>query len=485
MPAVRCARLAASSTLVAALLAGGWASGCRGEPPRPRGLLLVVVDTLRADALACYGGEASTPALCGLAARGTLFERAYSNAPWTPPSVVSLLSGNYSSQYAVPARSRDGRFVFHVPERETLLAEALAERGFDVMGSFENSLAGRGNIAQGLASRPPAGAVPATLDPRLGFDGSIQRHQRLAPFLGYLLGPRRLGFFMLYWFRDPHAPSRPRPTRLAEFERQAAALPRPLAFYLGLGHIDNPERGERKLRDVLSDLAPEELAFLRRLYLAEVESVDERVGYFLRALELSGRAADTVVAVTADHGEGFGEHGLYLHGNSYYDELMRVPLIVAGPGVVPGRRVADPVSHVDLMPTLADLFGVECLESPRGRSLARLLRGEPAPDLAERVHYLVSPLRESESDALVRGRFKLIAADQDRALELYDLLADPAERANLAAALPELARELLRQLRRLRAEERGRWEANVPALERAAAGEQETLRQLKALGYID
>jgi arylsulfatase A-like enzyme len=485
MPAVRRPRLPASSLLLVALLAGGWGAGCGGPPARPRALLLLVVDTLRADALACYGGEASTPALCGLAARGALFERAYSNAPWTPPSVVSLLSGNYSSQYAVPGRSRDGRFVFHVPDRETLLAEALAERGFDAIGSFENSLAGRGNIAQGLASRPPAAAVPATLDPRLGFDASIKRHQRLAPFLGYLQAPRRRGFFMLYWFRDPHAPYRPRPTRLPELERQAAALPRPLDFYLGLGHVDSPERGERKLRDVLPELAPAEIDFLRRLYLAEVESVDERIGYFLRALELSGRAAETLVAVTADHGEGFGEHGLYLHGNSYYDELMRVPLIVAGPGVRPGRRVTEPVSHVDLMPTLADLFGVECLESPRGRSLARLLRGEPAPDLADRVHYLVSPLRESESDALVRGRLKLIAADQDRALELYDLLADPAERSNLAAARPELAHDLLRQLRRVRAEERRRWEAIAPALEPASEREQETLRELKALGYID
>jgi arylsulfatase A-like enzyme len=387
----------------------------------------------------------------------------------------------------MPARSGDGRFVFHVPDRETLLAEALAERGFDTAGVFENSLAGHSNTRQGLGPWPPSAAARSPLDPRLGFDATIKRHHRLPAALRWLMAPERREFLFLYWLRDPHAPYRPPPKYLgAALLDQAAKLPRPLDFYLGLGHVDSPERGERKLRDVLPDLAPAEIDFLRRLYHAEVESVDERIGYFLRALELSGKAAETLVVVTADHGEGFGEHGLYLHGNSFYDELMRVPLLVAGPGVAAGQRVAQPVSHVDLMPTLADLFGVECLESPRGESLLPLLRGEPAPDLAERDHYLVSPLRETESDALVRGRFKLIAAAEDRALELYDLLADPGETANLAAARPDLAHDLLRRLRRVRADERRRWETIVPgAAEAAAAGEQETLRQLKALGYID
>jgi arylsulfatase A-like enzyme len=463
------------------------AAARRASPPRGAlSLLLIVSDTLRADALECYGGAARTPHLCSLARRGVLFERAYSNAPWTLPSVVSMMSGNPSSQYALPAGTGRRAIRFRIPDQEVLLAEALAERGYDRASILENPLAGDSNTRQGFAARLPAARSAAQVDARLGFHDRTRRYLKLEPLLRYLMGSPQHPFFILHWFNDPHAWYSPPPRFLEPLRAEAARLPRPLEYYLRLGHPHRPRRGERNLRRELAGLSAAELAFLRRLYLAEVESVDERVGYLLRALELSGRDRDTLVVVTSDHGEGFGEHGSYLHGETFYDELLHVPLLMAGPGVSSGLRVDTPVSHLDLMPTLADLLGVRCLESPAGQSLAPLLRGELTAALRDRDLYVVSPLRDEETDALIAGRYKLIAAQEDRALELYDLIADAGETRNLAAARPDVATAMLRRLRQWRKlnEERRQQtlaRTGVPS----PAEEDETLQQLKALGYVE
>ncbi len=450
-------------------------------------ILFVVSDTLRADALACYGGAARTPNICGLAERGALFERSYSNGPWTLPSAVAMASGNPSSQYALPMRAGSEQPIrFQIPDAEVLLAEALGEHGYDRISMLENPLAGQSNNRQGFAPRPPAGRMAAEIDPGLGFDDSIRRNRKLVPALRYLRGAGERPFFLTVWINDPHAYYSPPPKYLAGLQEEARSLPRPLAFYLRLGHANRPEAGEHKLRDVLPSLSADELRFLKKLYLAEVESVDERVGYLLRALELAGRASDTVVVFTSDHGEGFGEHGSYLHGETFYDELLHVPLLIAGPGIRGGQRIETPVSHVDLMPTLAEITDVECLERPLGRSLTPLLRGERPAELVERDHYIVSPLRDEGVDALIRGRYKLIAAHEDRKLELYDLIADPGETQNLAAGREEVAHDLLRAMRLLR---KTNEERHLETLARVGvpseADDEETLRQLKALGYVD
>jgi arylsulfatase A-like enzyme len=449
-------------------------------------LLLIVSDTLRADALECYGGAAKTPNMCSLAARGAIFERAYSNAPWTLPSVVSMMSGNPSSQYALPGGTGKRAIRFRIPDQEVLLAEALADKGYDRASVLENPLAGDSNTRQGFATRPPSARTAPQLDARLGVDAGVRRNRKLELELRYLLGAQGHPFFLLHWFNDPHAWYSPPPRYLEPLRAEIAALPRPLEYYLRIGHPHHPEKGQRNLRKVLPELSPAELAFLRRLYLAEVEFVDERVGYLLRALELAGRVDDTLVVLTADHGEGFGEHGSYLHGETYYNEVIHVPLLIAGPGIAAGLRIDTPVSHVDLMPTLAELLDAKCLESPSGVSLVPLLRGENPESLRDRDQYVVSPLRDDDTDALVQGRYKLIASGADRELELYDLIADPGETRNLAAARQETANAMLRRLRQWRKRNEERRQRNLALVgEPPQAEDKETLEQLKALGYIE
>ena len=478
--------------LALAIAVGALACARSGPAPQaaaagPRNLLFIVSDALRSDALGCYGGTARTPNLCALAKRGTLFLRAYSNAPWTLPSAAAMFSGNPASQYALPNRSGSGPLRFHIPAAERLLAEALAERGYDRLRVVENILATKSNDLQGFGRGLPAERLAPAIDPRLAFDGSVARNRRLLVPLRYLVGgDSHRPYFVLHWIDDPHANYRPPPKYLEPLVAESRSLPRPLDFYLRLGHAENPNTGARKLRDLLPDLSPAERAFLHRLYLGEVESVDERVGYLLRALELSGRAADTLVVFTSDHGEGFGEHGSFLHGETLYDELLHVPLIVAGPGVPAGQRLATPVSLVDVMPSLAELLGVDCLESPTGRSFVPLLRGATPAGLVDRDHYAVSPLRNEGADSLIRGDLKLISTQRDRSLELYDLAADPGEQHNLAAERPRVAAEMLGRVRKIRRRNAERREATLRAVgEPSPREDDEARKQLRALGYVD
>jgi arylsulfatase A-like enzyme len=398
-----------------------------------------------------------------------------------------MMSGNSPGQYARVPPHDPTALRFRVPDEERLLAEVLAERGYDTFYEAENPVATRANALQGLAPWPRPGDGAPALDPRLGFTAEIRRYHSLLPALRYLLQPVRRPFYGLFWFNDPHAPYQPPATRRGHLD--VPDLPRPVEFYLGLGHAHRPARGQHKLRDVAQDLSVQEIGFLKRLYLAEVESIDERVGYLLRALELSGRRDRTFVVFTSDHGEAFGEHGNFLHGQGFYDEVSRVPLLLAGPGVPPGMVVEDPVSLLDLMPTLADLLAAPCLESPQGRSLVPYLTGEAGDELRDRPHYLVNPSRAEGTDAVVWGRYKLITTDHDRELELYDLLDDPGETRNRAAERPAVVARLLRAARAQRAVDRERRNALAVAEGRAPeevrAEDEETRRQLKALGYLD
>ncbi|HEX4952152.1 MAG TPA: sulfatase-like hydrolase/transferase [Thermoanaerobaculia bacterium] len=472
--------------LFLALLATGLVA-CRRDPPRPWNVLLIVSDTMRADALTCYGGPTRTPNICGLAERGVRFERAYTNAPWTLPSTASLFTSKYASQFAPTVLPNPDLIRIRVPDSEVLLAEALTTRGYDTLSHVENTIAGRPNALQGLVTNLLKGQRGGPLPPELGFDASIHRYRRLVPILRYLSSPGPRPFYGLYWFRDPHAPYSPPDKHSAGLD--AIPLPHPLDYYRGLAHGSVPERGERKLRNALPELSAVELALLRDMYHREAESIDERVGNLLRALELSGRKERTIVVFTSDHGEAFGEHGHYLHGEGYHEEVVRVPLIVAGPAVPAGRVVEDPVALVDLMPTLSELLRVAYLVEPQGLSLVPLMRGRRPAELVDRVHYLVNPIREAGTDAAFWGRYKLITAENDRILELYDLEKDPGEKTNLAAQEPSIVARLILALRKIRAENARRQaileaaEGRVPGA--VSAEDEETQRQLKAVGYVD
>ena len=490
-------RLSSLFLAVLALLA----AGCESAVERPN-VLILVSDAFRADALSCAGGEARTPNLCSLAERGVLFENAFSNAPWTLPSSIALMSGRspgWFKRAAEISELEEGARFYRVPDGDVLLAEALAGHGYESRLDVENPVAKRGNAFQGFRPGAIEGEALNELVEALRAEGAPMRDRRYRRPLWLVDLFRRIGngeapdatpFLALHWIDDPHAPYEPPPGLLPEAVPDG--LPHPVAWYAGLGHRHRPEKDQRKLRRVASELSDDEIAFLRHLYHLEIESVDERIGLVLDALDRAGLADSTIVVFTSDHGEAFGEHGDFLHGVSLYGELVRVPLIFAGPGVEGGRRVEAPVSHLDVMPTLLGLLGLDGLaETPgpfAGESLAPVLRGSGT--VPRRAIYVASPDRTAR-DSVIHGRYRLLAErrgdGEGERTELYDHVADPGERRDLSAELPEVRDDLLRALARFRDEEHRIWLARQEAGEAGLSEEERTAteRALRAVGYID
>jgi arylsulfatase A-like enzyme len=196
---------------------------------------------------------------------------------------------------------------------------------------------------------------------------------------------------------------------------------------------------------VREDLLPVDAQGLTALYDGEVHRIDRLVSGLLGTLEARGLSDRTLVVFTSDHGQEFLDHGSYTYGHTLYDELLRVPLIVAGPGVAsPGQAVKTPVSLIDLAPTLVEIGGAPALSETQGRSLIPALRGQALDD---RPVYSESLYRVYyELKAIVQDRYKLIYRPDDGHTELYDLRADPAEQHDLASQAVEVAQAMKDEL---------------------------------------
>jgi len=365
----------------AALLFVVVAAGCARSPApvrRAPSVLLVTVDTLRADRLGCYGDErARTPTIDRLARAGTLFENAFTPVPITLASHASILTGLIPPAHGV--RGNGGFALGPVPT----LATALRSRGL-ATGAFVGGfpLARRFGLDRGFDVYDDAMEKPAGVN----YELAERRADAVAEAARAWLGGRAGPVFLWAHFFDPHTPYDPPP-----------------AF-----RGDDPYRGE-------------------------IAAVDAALGRLLEAWD--ARDGRSLVVFTADHGEAFGEHGEVSHSLFVYDVTLRVPLILGGDGVPRGRRVATAVGITDLAATVARVAG----DGPPlpGRDLlsARL---PPAPlyaeTLAPRLDFGWSDLRSWRE-----GRYKLIRAPRP---ELYDVSADPAEARNLAAAQPELLRRM-------------------------------------------
>lgn len=397
-----------------------------GSERRRPNVLLIVVDTLRADHLGCYGAARNTsPAIDALASEAVRFERAYTTAPWTSPAVASLLTGLYPSAHGVTALD-----TTLSAEVETL-AEILAGRGYRTAGVVSHVLV---SSERGFAQ----GFDDYSEDEARGHDhvstSGVTRRARVR--LAEIVIDGDEPFFLFVHYFDPHF--RYMPHDRIEFAPERA------------GRLSGGETIEelRALRDTFSE---EEVGFLRDLYDEEIRFTDRGIGMLLEALRTHRLERDTIVVLTADHGEEFLERGWLGHSRTLYEELIRVPLIARVPSVEP-KVVSRPVSLVSIAPTILEWIGEEP-ETDRfqGRSLAELARrgdeaGPPGPVFAEQL----------ARRAVVGERFKLIREGLDAGIELYDLAGDPAERRNLAPGRTELRKELLAQIEAHERASRGR-----------------------------
>jgi arylsulfatase A-like enzyme len=453
----------------------GWV-GC-AKAPAPPNLLLVVLDTTRADALSCYGNAAgTTPRLDALAAQGALFERAFSTDFWTLPSHASLFTGLHPSEHGATSETN------RLSEEALTLAERLEAHGYATGAFVANPWVGieRG-FGQGFQrfeetwrpGRKPG--VSHRLDPGAVEDAQAwisAQVERGSPFFAFL----NLNGAHLPYAPDPsvhaHLYPQPRPLeRMARLKKIAG-----MWEYLG---------GAFRL-DAL------DFEILRELYHAEVAMTDALVGRLADHLAALGVLDETVIVVTSDHGEHLGEHGLIDHTLSLYDPALRIPLLIRHPGkVAAGERRSELASLVDIMPTILALLGLADDEMagrslfvegrmPREFVVAENERPTNGVELMRRAFPDFDADSIDERMRMVRtDRYKLIWRERN-GLELYDLRSDPGEQHDLASDAPEQRDRLLELLRAWQGEL-----APPPTVSRLESTDTETLEQLRALGYAE
>lgn len=332
------------------------AAGCAAEPAAPPDLLLVTIDTLRADRLACYGGpEDVGTEICRLERGGTRFAWAFATAPYTAPSVASMLTSRYPSGHGVvqAAGSRQ-------PDRHATLAEQLRAAGYATGAVVSNAVLGRfRNFRRGFESYDAELSEPEGVRPVLERRAAATTDAALAWVRAQ--GDRR--WFLWVHYQDPHGPYDPPGVPAASDAAGAPRLP-VLDVQSGLGGIP----AYQALPGLFSPAAYE------ARYLEEIRHVDAHLGRLLDGLDASG--ARPAVLFTSDHGEAFGEDGFHFaHGHSVGLDQIRVPLLYRPPRAGASRVVQQAVSLIDVAPTLLALAGVDAPPGFEGRPLP--LRGEP------------------------------------------------------------------------------------------------------------
>ena len=316
-------------------------------------VVVLLVDTLRADRLGCYGANRSpSPNLDALAARGLVFAQAIAQSSWTLPSVSSLFTGlNPRSHGAIGDDGDDDQAAWgYLASDVVTWAEQASRAGITTVGVSANPLVSRGtNLAQGFETFVELPWDPKTR--RWSVAADVNRR-----FLDWLAPNRQHRFVAWLQYMEPHDPYTPP----AAMRPSAPPGMRP---DLAAGWVLDFSRQREE-----PQLPPDQIAYLRALYDGEIRSWDGELPALLDGLARLGLRDSTVVIVVADHGEEFQEHGLLLHRAHLYDELLHVPLVIAGPGIRPGRRT-DQVQGIDLFPTLAALLGFEVPPDRAGRSL--------------------------------------------------------------------------------------------------------------------
>jgi arylsulfatase len=430
------------------------ASGCGPAGPQ---VLLVSVDTLRADRLGAYGDTRGlTPHLDRLAAESVVFENAYAPAPFTLPSVTALLTGRHPEEAGV----RTNAAV--VADALPTLAEWLGQRGWWTGGLVGNFvLRARTGLARGFDHYDDRFAPRKDAAPE-------RTAEELSDAALALLAQRDPGTPAFLWvhYQDPHGPYTPPPGYRgpliqAERERPEGLRALPLA---------ENDRGMGGIPPYQYDGSHRQVAYYRAGYAAEIRYADEQIGRLLAETRPGGRLAGALVVFTADHGEALGERDQWFaHGELLSDAVLHVPLLVRVPGREPERR-RDLASLLDVVPTLAGLLSIPAPRGARGRDLF----AEGAADASVAL-YATSLLESTRPRrALIAGARRLELALEPGGVPRPALYRRGDDAEDLADQEPERVRRLARRLRELR----DGLEVRPPQAPRLSAEEREALRRL-------
>ncbi len=465
-----------AAVLAALAFACGGEPARRTAPPGAPNVLLVSIDSLRPDHLGCYGYRfATSPTIDGLARDGVRFQQAVSTTSWTLPAHASLFTGLYDSGHGLVENG------LRLAESQVTLAEVFQRNGWQTVGFFGGPY----------------------LHPTFGMDQGFERYQSCMTSLADALPEEEVRNQSHAQVSAAHKDVTG-PRTVTEVGRWLAqADERPFFAFVHLwdvhyDYIAPPEyvalfdadyHGDLNGVDVMRNarIAPgmdeRDLRHLLALYDAEIRFTDDTLKALLKELEERGELANTIVVVTADHGEEFLEHGGKGHQRTLYEEVLRIPLVFHWPGHLGASVGADPlvpaqqVRLVDVMPTLLALCGIQDVPTMCGRDLSALLRGDsltPEPALAE----LYTEGRDIQ--ALRTDTFKVIRAASRGVLLGHDLLADPEELQPLPGLHPQVANGLKMLDAELdKARRAGRGRGAKPAKDIDPA----VLEHLRNLGY--
>jgi len=458
-------------------------------------ILLISIDTLRADHLSCYGYYRKTsPNIDRIASEGTTFFRHYSTGVWTPPGHASMLTGLYVSEHGVHGENR-------LSEKIPTIASVLRENGYQTAGFVNNSQVGelvglakghdffvevwKGFRASSLMGRITRGGIRRIRKIFAHEDMGASRTNRL--FKIWLETEKEAGkpFYAFLHYIEPHNPLNP-----------------PCRFKKNFRTLESGSIDKRKVKKIahnplscfVDDLRPTEaeIAFLKALYDGEIAYTDHKIGEIAEILEKNGLYDNTMIIITSDHGEHFGEHGFWSHVASLHEEVLRIPLVIKYPnGPECAKEVEGYTQLIDIFPTVMDIAGVNANISTSGLSLSydkkRSYHEHIFAEWEGRVpFYIKRRLRENGAKtdlrmfktkmSMVQGpRYKYVLKE-DGEENLFDISSGSEKRCELA--------NLSREVRRMRGllEEYGSPRTRYTGKTRSM--DDEIKSNLESLGYI-
>ncbi|HEX3125924.1 MAG TPA: sulfatase [Thermoanaerobaculia bacterium] len=433
----------------------GLAACSKPEPQRPKNVILVLVDTLRADHLGTYGySRPTSPNVDAFARESLKFENARSQASCTFPSANSILTSRYPSAFlGQPAAHELG-----IPDSIPSIAEILKHRGFRTAA---------------VSASPVVRNTPGRFNPGAGFGRGFDTFHEDCVWkpagcvnraaFPLLQATDDRPFFLYLHYLDPHGPYRP-----PKSQRGRWAKGRPDKEFIRAG--DPNPIGDMIYKGAPDPgLKPSDIEYLVGLYDEEIASFDNQFANLLKELKRTGKWDDTLLIFTADHGEEFLEHGHIKHCRTLYDSSIRIPMFIHFPGVEP-KVLKQPVQNLDLVPTILDYLGIDAKGLKlEGESLRPLIEG--TGNLDPHQYGMQGTLRSASDD-----RHKLIHDLGKGSFELYDLQADPREKTDRLRQ----DRRAFHGLRELLTSWLGRTEGKGKAEESLEAE-----RKLRSLGYIE
>jgi arylsulfatase A-like enzyme len=451
--------------------------------PRPD-VFIILVDALRRDHVSYFGYPRPTsPNIDRLLGESVVFTEASTPSTWTVPTVASLVTGLYPSSHQVTSE------MSRIPDEAPSLAEHFRSYGYRTGAFVANEILTRSNgFGQGFETFFPASPPWWTHHQRTAFERLATRIRRPASatqggrinleFLRWLRATPNQPHFAYLHYLNPHSPYTP---SAEDLEAVAPGAPRgpadPPLFHKYASLLGDPACRDWECLESPPTLPPDQLAGMVARYDGEIHQTDRRIGALLDELGRMGELDRCHLLFLTDHGEEFGDHHGWYHGNSIYQEMIASPIAYRPPGgIAGGRTIARPTAELDLLMTLCRMLKLERPPLHQGREIPELL-GQPAPAIAPPVLSEIPP----HLYALRQGPWKLIRRGSPHTPDwrLYNLLEDPGEQRDVAGSFPDTLAAL-----------RGYLEGRLAELEQmklmeiATTTDPELLERLRSLGYI-